>query len=405
MNKLRNKFLNAKHNARRVFNYNRFRNNVNRKLDYNFRSSPQTYGPGYTTINIDSEIVQNFTAIGYYYVDLQYIFNNSEEFNQLKSMYELVKLKQIRIIVFPDDNANNDNTYINLDWFQKVSTNIKTCDWTKVVYNDRKRRVSFNFIPLNMNIKDLIQNQDRYDYISVNPRQYQLTDDFKMPGRFVIHPTAPTNFRARIIIRVEFRRPIAAESSRIVLNELDRNNNTFKNRLIKSGVLTNIVTSSDLGIQPSGKFDPGDHKLIKRDKVDKFENLSISNLNESFVSNNSNNSNKTSPNFKLCKVDQIHVENIPQKNDLQGSTMELPRFYKNKKEKNNGLLIKELFDVKYKNIKDIVDVLQKIGSFKRVKEGYNIFMKLPIEKKYQQIDNVLRQFKEVLQEELQYIQV
>jgi len=180
-------------------------NKINNKLTYNYRGSVQTYGPGFAAVNIDYDIKRDIVGEQLLDYTIQQLLVSSDQFYKYREQYNLFKITNFYVIMFPDDNANNENTYLNVDWFNTINIdNIQTCEWSKIMYNDRKNRVTFRFKPLNMNIE---QNRTP-DTAVINPRQYIYTSSIaSYPGHIKIYHNGDTKIRCKIIFRILFRRP------------------------------------------------------------------------------------------------------------------------------------------------------------------------------------------------------
>jgi len=180
-------------------------NRINNKITYNYRGNVQTYGPGFAAVNIDYDIRRDIVGEQLLDYTIQQLLVGSDQFYKYREQYNLFKITNFYVIMFPDDNANNENTYLNVDWFNSINIdNIQSCEWSKIMYNDRKGRVTFRFKPLNMNIE---QNRTP-DTAVVNPRQYIYTANIaSYPGHIKIYHNGDTKIRCKIIFRILFRRP------------------------------------------------------------------------------------------------------------------------------------------------------------------------------------------------------
>jgi len=199
--KLKTRKFMSQRRARRF----KINNKINNKITYNYRGNVQTYGPGFAAVNIDYDVRRDIVGEQLLDYTIQQLLVSSDQFYKYREQYNLFKITNFYVIMFPDDNANNENTYLNVDWFNTINIdNIQTCEWSKIMYNDRKSKVVFRFKPLNMNIE---QNRTP-DTAVVNPRQYIYTANIaSYPGHIKIYHNGDTKIRCKIVFRILFRRP------------------------------------------------------------------------------------------------------------------------------------------------------------------------------------------------------
>lgn len=211
---------------------------MNQKINYNFSSRTTTYGPGSFVLNVNKNLRYDAGAIEFISYDLQNILATSQEFEQCATNFRLFKIQKVQVSVFPDDAANNENTYMNFDVFSDIDeTNIETAENTKIINNELKWRKDFRFRMVNAICR---VTSSTFDTINVNPRQFQPTNNYAIPGQLhFFNRGTGFKLRASVYFRILFKMPISKSSSEVLqpiikkIEKKEKNNNKIENNVKK----------------------------------------------------------------------------------------------------------------------------------------------------------------------------
>jgi hypothetical protein len=220
------KFLRKPNGLRR--NYN----NIRRKINYNFNSRVQTYGPSSTVINITGLIEWDMSDNSFNHAELISNFILSEEFKKFENDFEFIKILGIGVTIYPNDELNNTPTYLALNWVSASMTEneIVTSDKAKIVYNDAKRQKTYYFRP-----PDVITHDN------FNPRRFNLISNFKYSSLYLALKQDGGSLKARVDIRLCFRGPVTPPSLKI---KKMQNNIIYKSFLSSDSEIKEIVNEN-----------------------------------------------------------------------------------------------------------------------------------------------------------------
>jgi hypothetical protein len=246
-----NKFLRKPNGLRR--NYN----NIKRKINYNFNSRVQTYGPNSTVINITGLIDWDMADNSFNHAELISNFILSDEFKKFENDFQFIKVLGVGVTVYPNDELNNTPTYLALDWVSNTMTEqeIVTSDKAKIVYNDAKRQKTYYFRP-----PDVITHDN------FNPRRFNLISNFKFSSLYLALKQDGGSLKARVDIRLCFRGPITPPSLKIKKME---NNIIYKSFLSSDSEVKEIVKKN----KEEKKFKNKKNKTFEEEDREPFQKL------------------------------------------------------------------------------------------------------------------------------------
>jgi len=224
----------------------RYRNgknkNIKRKLNYPYRSDVQGMGPGGITLNCGARLSTDSGVPDGYYTIRDML--NNPECERYRQMYKAYRIKMVAITTYPNDLANNQPTYINMDWTGETDqTYLMDLDTTKIVYNDLKKPKTFYFKPPNMMI-----NGYNYSQYTPTSQMHTLTN----VARLAIQ--GPSNYVGRIQVRIQFRMPKIVTST-TTLKKIPFENKVKKlikevdKELKTEGTQTMKAETKEIGIQ------------------------------------------------------------------------------------------------------------------------------------------------------------
>jgi hypothetical protein len=221
MQQLRRKIKSRKFWLRKNMNRGKRQKNMKQKLLYNFSSKLQSLGPGSSVINITSHIDQDVTGLSHVY--LPTLIGNSKEWKKYKDDYQLYKIEQIAVTIYPNDALDNEPTYINLDWFGNIDSadGIKYSDSTKIVYNDLKKIKSFFFKPPNILMDNMLLRKFNKTTTIPTASVYFLQTSGKLRGRIDIRIVfkVPTEYVVNNKIQLEKVEDLAKLDENKMVNE------------------------------------------------------------------------------------------------------------------------------------------------------------------------------------------
>jgi len=230
--------------SKRPFRRNFFKNNLKRKITYNYNSRVQTYGPNSTVINISGLINWDMSASSTNFTDIVAgIVAHSDEYKKFKTDFEFIKILGIGVTIYPNDSLNNAPTYIDLDWTgaQHDENDITGSDRAKIIYNDLKKQKTFYYRPPDVITAD-----------SFNPRRFNLISNFEYSSIVLSVVQDGGDLKGRIDTRVCFRGPVTPTSSmmfkpgvKVDKNKGENKINNEKQKIKKSSSLKNLKKNED----------------------------------------------------------------------------------------------------------------------------------------------------------------
>jgi hypothetical protein len=239
--------------SRRGFNKflrkpNGFRKNIRKKINYNFNSRVQTYGPNSTVINVTGLVEWDMTDNSFNHAELISNFILSDEFKKFENDFQFVKILGIGVTIYPNDELNNTPTYLALNWVSNSMTEeeIVTSDRAKIVYNDAKRQKTYYFRP-----------PDVITYDNFNPRRFNLISNFKYSSLYLALKQDGGSLKGRVDMRLCFRGPITPPSLKI--------------KKLNNSIIYKSFLSDDSDIQELVKKNKKEKKEKKEDKKEKKE--------------------------------------------------------------------------------------------------------------------------------------
>jgi len=177
-----------------------FKNNIRRKINYNYNTRTQTYGPNSTVINISGLVDWDMTEINKNFTDIiAGIVAHSDEYKKFKNDFQYIKILGVGVTIYPNDALNNEPTYLDIDWTgaQPEENDIVGSDRAKIVYNDYKKQKTFYFRPPDVITAD-----------SFNPRRFNLISNFEYSSLVLSVVQVGGRVKGRIDTRVCFRGPV-----------------------------------------------------------------------------------------------------------------------------------------------------------------------------------------------------
>jgi hypothetical protein len=216
-------------------------------------------GPGGITLNCGARLSTDSGVPDGYYTIRDML--NNPECERYRQMYKAYRIKMVSITTYPNDQANNQPTYINMDWTgETAQTYLMDLDTTKIVYNDLKKPKTFYFKPPNMMI-----NGYNYSQYTPTSQMHTLTN----VARIAIQ--GPANYVGRIQVRIQFRMPkIVVSTTNIKKIPFEKENKVKKlisevNKELKDcNTQTERITTEEKGIQCNAEEDIEEQEWIDR---------------------------------------------------------------------------------------------------------------------------------------------
>jgi hypothetical protein len=174
-------------------------NNIRRKINYNYTSRTQTYGPSSVSLNLTGNLNWDMSDIHFNFAEFVSTIVALDEYKKFADDYEYIKILGVGVTIYPNDEINNVPTYIDLDWGGQHMTenDILSSDRAKILYNDSKNKKTFYFRP-----PDVITHE------SFNPRKYNLISNFEFSSIYLSIQQDGGSLKGRVDIRISFRGPL-----------------------------------------------------------------------------------------------------------------------------------------------------------------------------------------------------
>jgi hypothetical protein len=239
---------------KRPFRRNYIKNNLKRRINYNFNSKIQTYGPNSTVINLSGLLNWEMGEGNYNYTDIVAgTVAHSDEYKKFKNDFQFIKILGIGVTIYPNDALNNEPTYIDLDWTgaQLAWEDIVGSDKAKIIYNDAKKQKTFYYRP-----PDVITTDN------FNPRRFNLIQNFEYSSIILSCVQNGGSFKGRVDMRVCFRGPVTP-SSRVIFEPL------IKKKIEKEESQEEIINNKNEEKKNKRKIN------LKKNKENNVTNLSF----------------------------------------------------------------------------------------------------------------------------------